>query len=61
MVASSYSGGKNQEDHSLKPVWAKNLGEPISTNKWDMVEYTCHPSYVGSINRIAAQAHPGIN
>jgi hypothetical protein len=26
---SSYSGGKNQENHSLKPTWANSLEDPI--------------------------------
>jgi hypothetical protein len=26
----SYSGGRDQEDHSLKPAWANSLQDPIS-------------------------------
>jgi hypothetical protein len=26
----SYSGGRDQEDHNLKPVWANNSQDPIS-------------------------------
>jgi hypothetical protein len=26
----NYSGGRNQEDRTLKPVWPNNLGDPIS-------------------------------
>jgi hypothetical protein len=57
----SYSGGRDQEDHSLRPVQAKNLQGPISTNeKLSVVMHTCHPSYVGSTNkRIVVQARPG--
>jgi hypothetical protein len=25
---SSYSGGRDQEDHSLKPAWANSSGDP---------------------------------
>jgi hypothetical protein len=25
----SYSGGRDQEDHSLKPAWANHLQDPI--------------------------------
>jgi hypothetical protein len=25
----SYSGGKNQEDHGLKPAWANTIRDPI--------------------------------
>jgi hypothetical protein len=25
----SYSGGRNQEDHNLKPVWANSSQDPI--------------------------------
>jgi hypothetical protein len=28
----SYSGGRDQEDHSSKPVWANNSQDPISKN-----------------------------
>jgi hypothetical protein len=28
-----YSEGGDQEDHSLKPSWAKSLQDPISTSK----------------------------
>jgi hypothetical protein len=28
----SYSGGKDQEDHSLKPAWANNSQDSISKN-----------------------------
>jgi hypothetical protein len=33
----SYSGGRDQEDHSSKPAWANSLRDPISKNpsqKW---------------------------
>jgi hypothetical protein len=34
----------------------------ISTNKLGVVVYTCHPSYVASVNRkIEVQVGPGIN
>jgi hypothetical protein len=28
----SYSGGRNQEDHSWKPAWANSSQDPISKN-----------------------------
>jgi hypothetical protein len=28
----SYSGGRDQEDRSLKPVWTNSLQNPISQN-----------------------------
>jgi hypothetical protein len=28
----SYSGGRQQEDHVLRPAWANSLGNPISKN-----------------------------
>jgi hypothetical protein len=44
---SSYSGGRDQEDHGSKPAW----WESISTNKLGIVLCTCHPSYARDINR----------
>jgi hypothetical protein len=28
----SYSGGRDQEDHGLKPAWENSLRDPISKN-----------------------------
>jgi hypothetical protein len=28
----SYSGGRDQDNHSSKPAWATSLQDPISTN-----------------------------
>jgi hypothetical protein len=58
----SYSGGRNQENHTLRPAWVKNFWDPISTNKSGM---WWHPPVIlalqGSINgRITVQASPGI-
>jgi hypothetical protein len=37
----SYSGGKDQEDHGLKPAWANSLRDSIlkksNTKKWLVV------------------------
>jgi hypothetical protein len=30
----SYSGGRDGEDHGLRPVRAKSSQDPISTNHW---------------------------
>jgi hypothetical protein len=30
----SYSGGKDQEDHSLKPALANSLWDPVSKKPW---------------------------
>jgi hypothetical protein len=30
----SYLGGRDWEDNSLRPAWAKSLQDPISTNSW---------------------------
>jgi hypothetical protein len=41
----SYLGGRNQEDHSSRPVWANSSQDPISTNKkLGVVVHTYHPS-----------------
>jgi hypothetical protein len=40
----SYSGGKDWEDYSLRPCWAR-LPTPISINKLGVVAHTCHSSY----------------
>jgi hypothetical protein len=45
----SYSGGGDQEDHGLRPSQAKSLHELISSSGW--LVCSCHPSYVGGINR----------
>jgi hypothetical protein len=31
---SGYSGGRDQEDHTLKPAWANSLQDPISKNTY---------------------------
>jgi hypothetical protein len=47
-----YLGGRDQEDQSLRRAEAKCLKDPNSTNKkWALVMPTCHPGYVGSINK----------
>jgi hypothetical protein len=59
----SYSEGEDGEDQSSKSARAKISRDPISTNKkLDMVVCTCHPSYVGIVNRrITVQAGLCIN
>jgi hypothetical protein len=57
----SYSGGRDQEDHSSKP--ANNLRNPISTNEklGTVAACACHPNYPGSVNRrVTVQAGQGI-
>jgi hypothetical protein len=46
----SYSGGKDQEDHCLKPAWAKS--QP------GVVVHTCYPSFREGVNRVAVQTSP---
>jgi hypothetical protein len=36
----SYSGGRDGEDRSLRPAWAKKFMRPISTNKSWVQWYT---------------------
>jgi hypothetical protein len=46
----SYSGGRDQEDHSLKPAWVNSFYDPISKNtqhKKGLVTYTCNLSHSG--------------
>jgi hypothetical protein len=62
----SYSGGRDQEDHGLRPAQVKSSQDSMSTNeKLGMVACVCHPSYAGRINTptyyIAVQADLGIN
>jgi hypothetical protein len=44
-------GGRDQGDHSWRPVWAKFEQDPISTNNLGLVTFACHPSYEEGINR----------
>jgi hypothetical protein len=50
---SSYSGGRDQEDHSLRTVWAKKVSETETASH--LIKAGCggtcwHSSYMGSIN-----------
>jgi hypothetical protein len=58
-----YLGGRDGENHSLKPARVKSLQNPISTNKkLSVVVTTCHPTYPGSVTRrIVVQSGLGIN
>jgi hypothetical protein len=48
----SYLGGRDQEDHSLRPAWVSKVSEiTISTNKLGMVAHICHPNNAGDISR----------
>jgi hypothetical protein len=59
----SYTEGRYQEDHSLRPAWAKSQQDPTSTNKkLGAVGRTCHPNYTVSVNRsVTVQTGPSIN
>jgi hypothetical protein len=55
----SYLGGRDQENCSLRPAWAKISKTSISTNKWSMVEQASNPSYTGGKGRgITVQGWP---
>jgi hypothetical protein len=50
---------RDQEDHSLRPAWAKSLQDPISTNtKRSVVEVACKPSFKESVNRMITGGQP---
>jgi hypothetical protein len=40
----SYSGGGDQKDCDLRPAWAKNKQDPMSTDKLGMAVHLCNPS-----------------
>jgi hypothetical protein len=57
----SYSGSRNQKNHSLKPARAKSSQDPISTNSWTWWLMPVIPGTQGNINRkTMVQADPGI-
>jgi hypothetical protein len=47
----SYAGGGDWEDLGLKTAHAKSYETTCQSIKLGEVTVTCHPSYVGSINR----------
>jgi hypothetical protein len=52
VTISSYLGGRDQEDHSLRPAEVNEI--PISTNKPSMVVYDSCPRYIKSTGRRTA-------
>jgi hypothetical protein len=48
---SSYLGGRDQEDHDLKPAWAKSSPDSISINKSSVVVCVYNPICLGDIGR----------
>jgi hypothetical protein len=44
-------GGRDWEDHGLRPPQVKSWGDSISTNKPIVVVHVCNLSYVGDIGR----------
>jgi hypothetical protein len=40
-------GGRDQQDHGLRPADAKSKSKPISAKKLGIVVRVCHPDYAG--------------
>jgi hypothetical protein len=45
----SYSGDRDQEDHSLRPAQVKSYPDPILAKKLGMVVHICDSNYKGDV------------